>query len=114
MNHSVITRNLQRLSKVTVANGTYKAVLFALASRTKADGKAWPSVERIAQDSGVSVRHIKRIIGTLEDSGVLSVARKQVRPGQNQSNRYQMYPGMGTQPQRNGETKVVDVVAQEK
>lgn len=94
MNHTIIARFLQRLGKGSVANATYKSVLFALASRAKKDGKAWPSLDRLAQDSGISRRQLIRIIADLEKVGILKVIRTQVRPGQNRSNQYQLFPGI--------------------
>ncbi len=96
MNHSIIARNVRALGKKSAVNGGQKAVLFALASRAKDSGKAWPGYECLAHDSGISRRQLIRIVTALEESGILKVSRAKVRPGQNRSNQYQLFPGIDT------------------
>lgn len=50
-----------RLSKADIA------VLYVVADRINDDGKAWPSVRRIAGDASVNVRTVTRSIGNLSE-----------------------------------------------
>lgn len=48
--------------------------------------KAWPSLEKLAQDVCSTVRSVSKVIGTLEDIGLITIRRRQ-----RQSNIYTLY-----------------------
>jgi DNA-binding transcriptional MocR family regulator len=60
-------------------NHTTRHVLLVLATYRRRDtGIAWASADTLADDTGLSVREVRRAFGELERSGVLEVRR---RPG---------------------------------
>lgn len=63
-----------------------KAILHSLIQYVDENGECWPSVERIARESGMSPRKARATIRRLEDHGLLSVVRSQGRC----TNRYRL------------------------
>jgi hypothetical protein len=63
------------------AKGSARSVLLTLAFYARDDGThAFPSMQRMADDTGLSVRHIQRLILALEEDGHIRVFRdKSVR-----------------------------------
>lgn len=57
-----------------------KAVLYSLAMRMP---NCWPSVERVAHDSGMSVRKAQGVLARLERVGVVRRSRQEGRYGTN-------------------------------
>ena len=57
--------------------GPTKWILMCIALREGGNGRAaWPSVETIARDAGVTKRTVTRVICSLEHNGVLKVTRR--------------------------------------
>ena len=54
---------------------TAKAVLAYLAERANDDGECWPSVDLIAAETELGRRTVIRALGTLAESGWLTVTR---------------------------------------
>lgn len=52
-----------------------KAVLQTLRFYVNKDGECWPSVVRIARESGMSERKVREVINGLEESGHIEVVR---------------------------------------
>jgi hypothetical protein len=50
-----------------------KLVLLALADRANADGKSWPSIARVATETGMDKRSVYRHIRQLVDDGLVTV-----------------------------------------
>ncbi|HEX8795474.1 MAG TPA: helix-turn-helix domain-containing protein [Polyangiaceae bacterium] len=63
-----------------------KLVLFALASRTDAEGWAWPSFDCLANDTGISRRKVADVVAELAARGAVEVARGR----QHVANRYRI------------------------
>ena len=63
--------------------GLAKLVLVILADHEGNDFGSWPSLARIADMSGVSVRHAQRILRELEDSGEIVTKRQEGHRGTN-------------------------------
>lgn len=59
--------------------GTAKLVLLCIADHADAEGRCFPSVDRIADRCGISARTVQRALRLLEGGGALGV---EVRPGQ--------------------------------
>ena len=55
---------------------TQKLVLYALASRIDKRGECYPQRKRIAEDTGLGLSTISKILGELENSGYITVRRK--------------------------------------
>jgi DNA-binding transcriptional MocR family regulator len=55
---------------------TAKWVLAAIGLRAGDDGRAWPSVARICEDTGYGRSAVRRAVGRLVDSGYLTVIHK--------------------------------------
>jgi hypothetical protein len=53
-----------------------KLVLLSLADHANSDGYCWPSMKRVAELSGLSVRQVSRIITELEALGLVSKAAR--------------------------------------
>src|SRR6516165_3995388 len=51
------------------------AVYYAYAYHTNRDGKAWPSVARLCQDTGYSHWTVRKAITSLEEKGRIKVQR---------------------------------------
>ena len=58
-----------------------RMVLIAIANYAGDDGRAWPSQERIAADSGIALRTCKRHIKWLEENGFLTRQTKHLGQG---------------------------------
>jgi len=52
--------------------GAVKAILYAFATRVDGEGIAWPSLQRLADEAGVSLNSAKRAVKQLEQDGVLT------------------------------------------
>jgi len=65
--------------------GLHKLVLVILADHEGNDYGSWPSVARIADMAGISVRHAQRILRDLEDQGEVRTDRQ---AGHRGTNRY--------------------------
>jgi hypothetical protein len=66
-----------------------KSVLNALAGYADPDGKAWPKLSTLAQVTGMSERHVRRQLRTLEQAGLLiSETRTRETLGGQTSNAY--------------------------
>jgi len=61
----------------TGAKGLDKLVLLNLANRCDEIGRTWPSVERIAQDCGISERAARNALAELVSLGLIKVERRQ-------------------------------------
>ena len=69
-------KHVLRVLDVSKAKGPAKAILVVLCCRADKDGWAWPGVNRIAHDAGISRRTVQRHLPELEKSGELFVLRK--------------------------------------
>lgn len=68
-----------------------KSVLNALAGYADAEGVAWPKVSTIAQVTGMTERHVRRQLATLEAQGLIErEERFRQRAGGNTSNHYRL------------------------
>ena len=66
---------LRAVAKSATRSPAEWAVLMAIAEHTPGPHRAaWPSVPRIAADTGLSVRHVRRCIGALRARGILRPA----------------------------------------
>ena len=65
--------------------GLHKLVLIILADHEGNDYGSWPSLARIAEMAGVSVRHAQRLLRDLEDQGEIRTDRQ---AGHRGTNRY--------------------------
>lgn len=64
-------------------------VLLALADHADESGECWPSVDRVAEKARIKRRAAQRVIGKLEDSGLIEVDRS--RNGRGQTSRYTLH-----------------------
>lgn len=64
-----------------------KYVLIMLANYADESGKCWPSVQTLANDTGLSTATVKRVLKKLTDRGVLSRAQRR-KGGMKTSNLY--------------------------
>ena len=67
-----------------------KLVLHTIMHHARNKKTAWPSERRIARLSGLSERHVKRIVKRLSDLGLIHVCRE------NRNNTYTLIQGPGT------------------
>jgi len=67
-----------------------KFVLIILANYTGEDGKAWPSMSRLMEDTGLKKDSIIRATKSLEDLGIIKIDRR-VFDGVNLPNVYQLH-----------------------
>lgn len=74
--------------KVTGLRIAEKSVLNALAGYADADGKAWPKVNTLATITGMSARHVVRMLNRLEEGGLLRREPRWRNSGGNTSNVY--------------------------
>jgi len=71
-----------------------RLVLLSIANHAKADGSnAWPSLDQLALEAGVTRRHAIRCIRELEDLGELGVRRNKGPSGTNRYDLTKMSPG---------------------
>lgn len=71
-----------------------KAILYTLADYyNDQDGAAWPSIERLAVESGIGRTATKSHLNQLTQFGVLEVERQTRKDGSNTANRYR-FPGL--------------------
>ena len=64
--------NIMDLALRATLDPTPKLVLVNLANWSNEDGVCWPSAHRIAQRTSTSLRHTRRIMAELEQSGLIS------------------------------------------
>lgn len=65
-----------------------KLVYLYLYDRRDSEGKAWPSVKRIAKDLSISEKTARRAIQDLEKAGLIRKEYAYRRNGSHTSNRY--------------------------
>lgn len=70
--------------------GGRRDVLLHLADYARHDGKAWPSVRRIAWDAGLDRRHVQRILRDLEEEGLIEVLGRETG-GRSNTRVYQLH-----------------------
>lgn len=68
--------------------GPAKAVLWALASRARANGEAYPGLSKLALESGVNRRTVLRALDSLEASGWIARQRRKRPDGRDWSSLY--------------------------
>ena len=69
-------RVLAWAQSVRTGSASTKAVLMAIAAIVNDDGEGFPSQQRIADDSELSIRSVKRAMDELETAGVLTRERR--------------------------------------
>jgi hypothetical protein len=85
--------------------GNVKFVALTLANYANGKGSAWPSVETLAQTTGLSKRQIQRILPQIEKAGLLKIT---TGGGRKRTHRYQFasvgnHDNLSSFPQRNGD-----------
>jgi hypothetical protein len=97
--------------------GLHKLVLIILADHEGNDYGSWPSVQRIADMAGISVRHAQRILRDLEEQGEIRVERQGGHRGTNRYfvvhklfNRGDIFIAGGDTGVRGGDTQVTQGV----
>jgi hypothetical protein len=93
--------------------GLHKLVLIILADHEGNDIGSWPSLARIADMAGVSVRHAQRILRDLEEQGEIETKRQAGHRGTNRYfvvhksfNRGDIFVSRGDTSVRGGDTQV--------
>lgn len=97
--------------------GLNKLVLIILADHEGNDYGSWPSVARIADMAGISVRHCQRILRDLEEAGEIRVEKQNGHRGTNRYfvvhklfNRGDIFVSRGDTGVRGGDTHVTQGV----
>ncbi len=85
--------------------GNVKFVAIVLANYANEQGKAWPSVETLARNTGLSKRQIQRILPQIEKAGLVKIS---TGGGRKRTHRYQFMSvgnsdNLSSFSQRNGD-----------
>jgi hypothetical protein len=81
---------LRGVLEASATKGSTKLVLIALANRANKSGAAWPSLQTISGDCGLSVRQVRRALRQLELAGEIETTRS---PGRKSSTYRLREPG---------------------
>jgi|SRR4051812_3916762 hypothetical protein len=80
---------LRRSPGGKMLRASQKAVMFVLANRlNKKLGYAYPSMQSIAAESGITKRRAQQVLKNLEMAGVISTTRRKADDGKNKTNCY--------------------------
>ena len=87
----MLTEAVARLENLTPHERT---VLLVLADHANINSKrCWPGIKRIAERSGMSDRHVSRILNILQKRALISVVGKQGKAGTNVYLGFPRFPG---------------------
>lgn len=71
-------REINRVWETSPHKGSELLLLLAIADHANDHGEAWPSQETLAAKTRMSVRQVRRLALTLEESGALGIQRKRL------------------------------------
>lgn len=77
---------LEMLEDINLTGNDFKVLCFIMRYRNKDTGESFPSIEKIATDTGISIATVKRTIKKLSDQSYFTISKRDGASG-----RYNIY-----------------------